>query len=124
MSEQRFALDSLRATLRELDRQLSEGAPTTNEERDHCVWLSTACLILADAAIEHRDSTSAPTPTPAPATDTPSVCDLLSDLDWWLPDSQLRALRRLADERYDGNLKLALAGLFEAALEELEGADQ
>lgn len=124
MSEQRFALDSLRATLRELDRQLSEGAPTTNEERDHCVWLSTACLILADAAIEHRDSTSAPTPTPAPATDTPSVCDLLSDLDWWLPDAQLRALRRLADERYEGNLKLALAGLFEAALEELEGADQ
>ncbi|MCK7581685.1 MAG: hypothetical protein MZV65_42775 [Chromatiales bacterium] len=78
MSEQRFALDSLRATLRELDRQLSEGAPTTNEERDHCVWLSTACLILADAAIEHRDSTPAPTPTLAPATDTPSVCDLLS----------------------------------------------
>lgn len=56
MSEKRFAFDACRAVLRELDRQLSEGSPTTNEERDHCVWLSTAALILADAAIEHRGS--------------------------------------------------------------------
>ena len=56
MSEGRFALDSLRAVLRELDNRLSEETKPTPEEHDHHVWLSTACLILADAAIEHRDS--------------------------------------------------------------------
>lgn len=54
MSEQRFALDALRAVLRELDNRLSEDTKPTPEEQDHHVWLSTACLILADAAIEQR----------------------------------------------------------------------
>ena len=54
----------------------------------------------------------------------PSVCELLDEIDWYLSKPQLRALRRLADERFDGNLKMALASLFEGALEELEGADQ
>ena len=51
----------------------------------------------------------------------PSVCELLADLDWYPPPAQLRALRRLAEARFDGDLKLALAFHFEAALEELEG---
>ena len=123
IEQRRYALDACRAVIRELDSRLSE-CSLTNEDRDHAVWLVTGAAILADIAVEWRDS------APTTATDTPkatepeSVCDLLSDLDWWLPDAQLRALRRLADERFDGNLKLALAGLFEGALEELEGADQ
>ena len=123
IEQRRYALDACRAVIRELDSRLSE-CSLTSEDRDHAAWLVTGAAILADVAVEWRDSA----PTPASATDTPkatepeSVCDLLGDLDWWLPDAQLRALRRLADERYEGNLKLALAGLFEAALEELEGA--
>ncbi|NVZ09523.1 hypothetical protein HW932_09630 [Allochromatium humboldtianum] len=127
IEQRRYALDACRAVIRELDSRLSE-CSLTSENRDHAVWLVTGAAILADVAVEWRDSE--PTPTPVPATDTPkatepeSVCDLLADLDWYLSPSQHRALRRLADERYDGNLKLALASLFEGALEELEGADQ
>ena len=80
---------------------------------------------VACAVIERMEQTTEPAPAPATATpkatEPESVCDLLADLDWWLPDAQLRALHRLADERYEGNLKMALAGLFEAALDELEG---
>ena len=125
IEQRRYALDACRAVIRELDSRLSE-CSLTSEDRDHAVWLVTGAAILADVAVEWRDSE----PTPVPTTDTPkatepeSVCDLLADLDWWLPDAQLRALRRLADERFDGNLKMALASLFEGALEELEGADQ
>ena len=92
----------------------------------HLLWSAVYSLDMAhgllgsiQAALEDLE--------PAPANDTPkatepeSVCDLLTDLDWYLSPSQHRALRRLADERYEGNLKLALAGLFEGALEELEG---
>ena len=60
-------------------------------------------------------------PDPATTDHAPSVCELLADLDWYPPPAQLRALRRLADARFDGDLKLALAFHFEAALEELEG---
>ena len=60
-------------------------------------------------------------PDPATTDQAPSVCELLADLDWYPPPAQLRALRRLAEARFDGNLKLALAFHFEAALEELEG---
>lgn len=105
------------------------------EDGGHEAWSALYTLEMADAIL-HAVSAGLlglgrPEPTakpePAPATDTPkatepeSVCDLLADLDWYLSPSQHRALRRLADERYDGNLKLALAGLFEGALEELEG---
>ncbi|MCK7578895.1 MAG: hypothetical protein MZV65_26330 [Chromatiales bacterium] len=127
IEQRRYALDACRAVIRELDSRLSE-CSLTSEDRDHAVWLVTGAAILADIAVEWRDSLPESAPTPsnvAPkATEPESVCDLLADLDWYLSPSQHRALRRLADERFDGNLKLALAGLFEGALEELEGAEQ
>ena len=123
IEQHRCALDACRAVIRELDSRLSE-CSLTSEDRDHAVWLVTGAAILADIAVEWRDSAPAPATATPKATEPESVCDLLADLDWYLSQSQHRALRRLADERYDGNLKLALASLFEGALEELEGADQ
>ncbi|MCK7579069.1 MAG: hypothetical protein MZV65_27280 [Chromatiales bacterium] len=60
--QRRHALDALRATIRELDNRLCESP--TGEDLDHATWLVTGAAILADIAIEWRDS--APTPTPAP----------------------------------------------------------
>ena len=97
------------------------------EDGAHLLWSAVYSLTMAHGLLESIQAALEDL-EPAPATDTPkatepeSVCDLLADLDWYLSPSQHRALRRLADERFDGNLKLALAGLFEGALEELEGA--
>ena len=105
----------------------------STDDGAHLLWSAVYSLTMAHGLLEaiqaaHEDLEHGRKPAPATdttkATEPESVCDLLADLDWYLSPSQHRALRRLADERYEGNLKMALAGLFEAALEELEGADQ
>lgn len=69
IEQRRYALDACRAVISELDSRLSE-CSLTGENRDHAVWLVTGAAILADVAVEWRDSEPTPTPKPEPVPET------------------------------------------------------